>query len=127
MVENRDRVLIAREAVRPKGIYLWQKMDGHSGYFKASGELIGSGNVNKPSVWTVPTKPFKEAHFANYPEEIIMDCIKEHDLILGPFMGAVTTGLVAAILGRKFIRFELNPIVCKNRRKQVTEQTWDFW
>lgn len=31
--------------------------------------------VNKRSVWTVTTKPFTEAHFATYPEELIKDCI----------------------------------------------------
>lgn len=30
---------------------------------------------NKRSVWTVPTKPFKEAHFATFPEELIEPCI----------------------------------------------------
>lgn len=30
---------------------------------------------NKRDVWTVSTKPFKEAHFATYPEELITPCI----------------------------------------------------
>lgn len=34
------------------------------------------GTANKRSVWTIPTKPFKEAHFATFPEELIVDCIK---------------------------------------------------
>lgn len=32
--------------------------------------------VNKRSVWTVPTAPFPEAHFATYPPNLIVDCIK---------------------------------------------------
>ena len=31
---------------------------------------------NKRSVWTVTTKPYKEAHFAVYPEKLIEPCIK---------------------------------------------------
>jgi DNA modification methylase len=36
----------------------------HSGYHKADGTLISDGMRNKRDVWTVTTKPFKEAHFA---------------------------------------------------------------
>jgi DNA modification methylase len=51
-------------------------VDGHSGYYDRNGNLIGGGMANKKSVWTVTTKPFKEAHFATFPEELIVDCIK---------------------------------------------------
>ena len=69
--------------------------------------------ANKRSVWTVTTKPFKEAHFATFPEDLIMDCIKagcpEGGIVLDPFMGAGTTALVSRKLDRKYIGFELNP------------------
>jgi DNA modification methylase len=48
----------------------------HSGNYDASGNLIGGGMANKKSVWTVPTYPFKAAHFATFPEQLIVDCIK---------------------------------------------------
>jgi DNA modification methylase len=70
------------------------------------------GFANKRSVWTVTTKPFSEAHFATFPEDLIVDCIKagspEGGLILDPFMGAGTTALVARKLNRNYIGFELN-------------------
>jgi DNA modification methylase len=31
---------------------------------------------NKRTVWTIPTKPYPEAHFAVYPAELIRTCIK---------------------------------------------------
>lgn len=31
---------------------------------------------NKRTVWTVTTKPFAEAHFATFPPDLIVDCIK---------------------------------------------------
>jgi DNA modification methylase len=34
------------------------------------------GTRNKRSVWTVATQPFKEAHFATFPPDLIVDCIK---------------------------------------------------
>lgn len=71
------------------------------------------GKANKRSVWTVTTKPFSEAHFATFPQDLIVDCIKagcpENGVVLDPFMGAGTTALVARKLGRNYIGFELNP------------------
>lgn len=67
---------------------------------------------NKRSVWSVSPQPFPEAHFATFPEDLIVDCIKagcpENGLVLDPFMGSGTTGLVARKLNRNFIGIELN-------------------
>lgn len=98
--------------------------DDESAFSKThSGNLyIPNGKANKRSVWTVATRPFKEAHFATFPPELIIDCIKagcpEGGLVLDPFMGAGTTALVAKKLLRHYIGFELNPayIEIANRR-----------
>lgn len=77
---------------------------------------------NKRSVWTVTTKPYKDAHFATFPQELIIDCIKagcpEGGIILDPFMGAGTTALVAKKLKRNYIGIELNEkyIAIANKR-----------
>jgi DNA modification methylase len=72
-----------------------------------------SGMANKRSVWTVSTRPFKEAHFATFPPQLIEPCVKAGskagDTILDPFSGAGTTGLVAFQHEREFIGIELNP------------------
>lgn len=69
--------------------------------------------ANKRDVWEVSTKPFKEAHFATFPQDLIVDCIKagcpENEIVLDPFMGSGTTAIVAKKLQRNFIGFELNP------------------
>lgn len=68
---------------------------------------------NKRSVWTVTTKPFRDAHFATFPEDLIVDCIKagcpEGGVVMDPFGGAGTTAVVAAKLGRNYLLSELNP------------------
>ena len=68
---------------------------------------------NKRSVWTVATKPYKGAHFAAFPPDLIEPCIlagsRPGDVVLDPFMGSGTTGQVATDLGRQFIGCELNP------------------
>lgn len=81
-----------------------------------------ANGANKRSVWTVAPKPFKEAHFATYPPELIVDCIKAgspvHGLVLDPFIGSGTTAEVARKLDRNYTGFELNPdyIDIKDRR-----------
>ena len=67
---------------------------------------------NKRSVWTVNKKPYKGAHFATYPEELIEPCIlagsREGDTILDPFMGSGTTAYVARKHDRHYIGCELH-------------------
>jgi DNA modification methylase len=68
---------------------------------------------NKRSVWTVATQPYGGAHFATFPPKLIEPCILAGagpgDLVLDPFAGACTTGLVALRHGRSFIGCEANP------------------
>lgn len=77
---------------------------------------------NRRSVWNIATKPFREAHFALFPEELIEPMIKagcpKDGLVLDPFIGSGTTGLVARKLLRNYIGFELNPeyVAIANKR-----------
>lgn len=84
---------------------------------------LPDGKANKKSVWTVTTKPFSEAHFATFPEDLIVDCIKagcpEDGIVIDPFMGAGTTGLVARKLNRNYIGYELNPEYIKIAEKRI--------
>ena len=67
---------------------------------------------NKRSVWSVTNKPYKQAHFAVFPPDLIEPCIlagsKEGDIILDPFMGSGTTGMVAKQHNRHYIGCELH-------------------
>ncbi len=70
--------------------------------------------ARKRDVWFVPTSPYKGAHFATFPIELITDCIKAGSpegggIVLDPFMGAGTTAVAARMLGRNYIGYELNP------------------
>lgn len=87
-------------------------------------------NRNKRSVWTVTTKPYSEAHFATYPPDLIVDCIKagcpEGGLILDPFMGAGTTAMVARKLNRNYVGFELNPEYIKIAQNRIHNELGMF-
>ena len=67
---------------------------------------------NKRSVWSVTKKPYKGAHFATFPPELIEPCIKagseDGDIILDPFMGSGTTAMVSKMLDRYYIGCELH-------------------
>lgn len=68
---------------------------------------------NRRDVWTVSTRPYKGAHFATFPPELIEPCIlagsRPGGTVLDPFIGSGTTAEVAHRLGRECIGIELNP------------------
>jgi len=77
---------------------------------------------NKRSVWTIPTKPFRGSHFAVMPEALVEPCVlsssRPDDIVLDPFTGSGTVGVVSLRLGRRFIGCELNPeyvVIAQNR------------
>ena len=67
---------------------------------------------NKRSVWTVTNKPYKGAHFACFPPDLIEPCIlagsEENDIVLDPFMGSGTTAMVAKKHNRNYLGCELH-------------------
>lgn len=84
---------------------------------------------NKRTVWSINTKPFPDAHYAVYPEELCYTPIEAgcpvNGIVLDPFFGSGTTGLVATKLKRNFIGVELNPDnvkMAKNRIQPYLEQ-----
>ena len=68
---------------------------------------------NKRDVWTINTVPFKGGHYAAYPPKLVETCLlagcPEGGIVLDPFMGSGTTGMVAKQLDRHFVGIELNP------------------
>jgi DNA modification methylase len=86
----------------------------------------GGGRRNKRSVWTVPTRPFREAHFATFPMELIAPCVLAGsavgDVVLDPFNGSGTTGIVATNNDRRYVGIELNPEYAEISRKRFVPQ-----
>jgi DNA modification methylase len=88
-------------------------------------EYVGTsdGKRNRRSVWTVSTKPFKGAHFATFPPDLIQPCIlagcARGGRVLDPFGGAGTTGVVSERLLRNSVLVELNPDYCQMARDRI--------
>ena len=89
--------------------------DSEKSRTKSGNEWAGNetGRRNKRSVWTVTTKPYKGAHFATFPPDLITPCIlagaPAGGIVLDPFMGSGTTAAVAIANGRDYLGCELNP------------------
>jgi len=84
--------------------------------------LDGEGR-NKRTVWTIPTQPYSEAHFATFPEALVEPCIlagcPERGVVYDPFMGAGTVAKVALRANRQFIGSEINPDYVKIAEKRI--------
>ena len=85
---------------------------GEMSGWKNDNTIIPRPTRNKRSVWNIAPKPFKGAHFAVMPEALVEPCIlagsKAGDLILDPFSGSGTVGLVALTNNREYLGVELN-------------------
>jgi len=75
-------------------------------------------------VWDINTRAQKDAHVAMFPPELVERCLSlgsaEGDLVLDPFIGSGTTGLVALDMGRRFIGIELNPEYVELARQRLS-------
>ena len=102
----------------------------HSGYKKADGSYMINSTRNKRNVWTITTKPFKDAHFATFPKDLIEPCIKagcpEGGVVLDPFGGSGTTGIVAALNNRNAILIELNQNYIDIANKRIDKEVGLF-
>lgn len=89
----------------------WDNGTGQTSYRNRNMRPNPEGK-NMRTVWSINTVPYSEAHFATYPEKLVERMIKsgcpENGVVLDPFMGAGTTGLVARKLNRNYVGFEIN-------------------
>lgn len=108
----------------------WETGPGAHGSFHRDGRAqeveqteVRQGGRNKRSVWTVATFAYPDAHFATFPPALIEPCVvagsRRGDVVLDPFGGAGTTGLVADRLGRDAVLIELNPEYADMARERI--------
>jgi DNA modification methylase len=108
------------DAVREPQATLGERHEGRSGYRDhhpskesrtANERALHPLGANKRTVWTVATQPYDGAHFATFPPKLIEPCIlagsAPGSLVLDPFFGSGTTGMVAEKHGRRWIGFDL--------------------
>lgn len=85
-----------------------------------------NGKRNKRDVWNCSVAITKEAHFAVFPKELIEPCIlascPEDGIVLDPFSGSGTSGIVAVNNDRNFVGVELNPEYIDITKRRVEKE-----
>ncbi|MEW6365503.1 MAG: site-specific DNA-methyltransferase [Acidobacteriota bacterium] len=80
---------------------------------------------NRRSVWSVPTEPFRGAHFATFPLQLIEPCVlagaPPASWVLDPFFGSGTVGVACVRQHRKYFGIELNPAYVEMALARIRE------
>jgi len=122
----KDRFTIAHEYM-----FLFTKSERYYFNQEAIKEQTANGNglKNKRTVWSINTEPCPEAHFAVFPRALVRPCMlsgsRVDDLVLDPFYGVGTVGIVAKELGRRCVGIELKDeyVAIANRRTNAVQAT----
>jgi len=85
---------------------------------------------NPGDVWTLPTRPYPQAHFAVFPIDLPLRCIKAGckpgGTVLDPFSGSSTTGDAARQLGSRYVGIDLNPTYHDLAKERFAQGVLDF-
>lgn len=94
-------------------------------------QAVHEGGRNPGDVWSIPTQPFPEAHFAAMPLALAENCVRSGcrpgGTVLDPFSGSGTSGLAAALHGRKYVGIDLNRVYLDlSIKTRLSEPTMPF-
>jgi site-specific DNA-methyltransferase (cytosine-N4-specific) len=85
---------------------------------------------NPGDVWSITTRPYPAAHFAVFPIDLPLRCIKAGckpgGTVLDPFSGSGTTGAAARQLGRRYVGIDLNPAYHDLAKARFAQGVLDF-
>ena len=104
----KDRFTVAHEY-----LFLFSKSEHYYFNQEAIKERTTNGNglKNKRTVWSINTEPCPDAHFAVFPKGLVRPCIlagsRPNDVVLDPFYGAGTVGIISKELTRRCVGIEL--------------------
>ncbi len=118
----------SNDSIFPPGVHAntMSQPREYRGYEGIEEELEQRKGRNKRCVWEITTQPSREPHYASYPERLcetpILAGCPEGGIVLDPFMGTGTTGLVAKRLGRKYIGIELSPIYVDISSRKLAQE-----
>ena len=99
-----------------------QKINEARGYGQYKGDNIPQFR-NKRDIWTINTTSFRGNHYAAFPPKLAEICMitgcPKGGIILDPFIGSGTVGLIALLHNRKYIGIELNEEYVDLARKRI--------
>jgi site-specific DNA-methyltransferase (cytosine-N4-specific) len=104
-----------------------RRSGGNVSVYGAGGTAKGR---NPGDVWEITTRPYPQAHFAVFPIDLPLRCIKAGcrpgGTVLDPFSGSGTTGAAARQLGRQYIGIDLNPAYHDLAKERFAQGVLDF-
>jgi site-specific DNA-methyltransferase (adenine-specific)/site-specific DNA-methyltransferase (cytosine-N4-specific) len=116
-------------------VFLLAKNENY--YYNAGAVKEPTGQPGKMrsrrTVWSLNTEPCKDAHFAMFPLRLVRLCMlagsPKGSVILDPFFGAGTVGVVALEMGRRCVGIELKPEYAEIARKRIAavQPTMSLW
>lgn len=94
----------------------------------------GSGKMkNRRTVWNINTEGFKGAHFAVFPPNLVRLCIlagsRPGSMVLDPFFGSGTVGVICKETTRQCVGIEMKPEyaeLARNRIESIPQQVSIF-
>jgi DNA modification methylase len=94
-------------------------------YFYDVGAVRGPNERRQRTVWDINTTAAPtQTNFAVFPPDLVKPCLlsatRQGDVVLDPFLGTGTTGVVAQALGRRFLGIELHPDYVEMARRRLT-------
>ena len=118
--------LLQTTRLAPSIELIWFAAKSKKYYFDYSLAKQINGGKQMRNMWQIPAQRHKTKHPTEKPEILLERIIrigsKVNDVILDPFMGSGTTGVVAKKLGRKFIGFEIDKEYFKNASQRIKNE-----
>jgi site-specific DNA-methyltransferase (adenine-specific) len=109
---SHETLIWARKDPKGKHTYNYQAMKNGNWH---ETDFVKKDGKQMRSVWSITTPKPGEKKFGKHPtqkpmallERVVLSSTNEGDLIVDPFTGSSTTGLVAAAHGRRFVGIDL--------------------
>lgn len=115
--------LIQKNRFVPSTELIWVASKSKKYYFNYEMAKRFNNGKQMRNLWTVPAERHKTPHPTEKPEKLLERIIligsREGDVILDPFMGSGTTGVVAKRLNRSFIGIEIDDSYFKIAKKRI--------
>jgi len=123
---SHETLLWARKLKKAKHTFNYEIMKNRS----FPGDILKAPRRQMRSVWSIPTPRRDEKRHGKHPtqkpegllERIILSSTNEGELVLDPFMGSGTTGVVALRHARRFLGIENEPKYFAIARKRLKDE-----
>jgi site-specific DNA-methyltransferase (adenine-specific) len=115
--------LIAKNRLVPSTELIWVASKSKKYFFNYDVAVKLNKGKQMKNLWVIPAERHKTPHPTEKPEKLLERIIligsKEGDIVLDPFMGSGTTGVVAKRLNRNFIGIEIDENYFELARKRI--------